>query len=234
MYRPETIKKFVKDVKQLVADFAAHLDGLKVAISKGNRKIGKVMNVSLAPIITCGNCDHCMWFCYDVKAGVQYGNVRKARARNTALALYARDAYFAQIADAMRRRRTNKYFRWHVGGEIPDYDYFCKMVQNAKDFPDFTIWTYTKMHEIVNRYCDEHGGRDAIPANFDIMFSEWDGMPINNPYNFPVFSCRMKAGNINHPAEYFDGLWKCPGNCDICKVAHRGCLAGESTYADEH
>lgn len=234
MYRLETIKKFVATMRERVAYYAANLDGLKVSISKGNRKIGRVMNVSTSPIITCGNCSHCAGFCYDVKSGIQYGNVREARAKNTALAQFARDEYFAQIGAAMDRRRTNKYFRWHVGGEILDADYFRRMVKNAAAHPDFVVWTYTKMHEIVNAYCDENGGRSAIPGNMVIMFSEWDGMPLANPYGFPVFSCKMKAGNINHPAEYFDNLWKCPGNCDICKAAHRGCLAGESTYADEH
>lgn len=131
------------------------------------------------------------------------------------------------------RRRTNKYFRWHVGGEIPTIEYFSEMVRIAKLFPDFTFWTYTKMYGIVNAYCYKYG-RDAIPDNLHVMFSEWDGTQLYNPYNFPIFTCRLKDGNKNHTYEWFETLYKCPGNCDICKAAKRGCIVGESTFADEH
>lgn len=203
-----------------------------ISISKGNSKIGKVHNVSLAPIITCGNCSHCSGFCYDVKAG-RYKNVIDARARNTVIAMEYRESFFAGINEYLNHPRKHKYFRWHVGGEIIDYSYFESMIEIAKNHPDWFFWTYTKMHHIVNEYCDVNG-RDAIPENFVIMFSEWDGMPLVNPYNFPIFTCKMKDGNKNHPVEFFNTLYKCPGNCDICKKAKRGCMAGESTYADEH
>ena len=45
---------------------------------------------------------------------------------------------------------------------------------------------------------------------------------------------KLKDGNKNHPAEYFNSLYECPGNCDICKAIHRGCVAGENTFAKEH
>ena len=154
-----------------------------VSISMGNKKIGRVMNVSLAPILTCANCSECLKLCYDIKANIQYGNVLKARARNTVLALEYMDRYFQGIRYALAKRRKNKYFRWHVGGDIPNYKYFCEMVEIAKEQPDFTFWTYTKNYGIVNLYVQKCG-RAAIPENLTIMFSEWDGMKLVNPYNF--------------------------------------------------
>lgn len=126
--------------------------------------------------------------------------------------------------------------RWHVSGDIPDYDYLERMIKIAIDHPDFLFWTYTKNYFVVNEYVKNHSGDrfKAIPENLVIMFSEWDGMPLINPYNFPIFTCKLKEGNKNHKPEYFDGLYKCPGNCDICKGIKRGCIAGENTYADEH
>ena len=64
--------------------------------------------------------------------------------------------------------------------------------------------------------------------------SEWDGMPMDNPYNMPIFSCKLKNGNKNRSAESFAKMHKCPGNCDICKASGHGCVVGESSYADEH
>lgn len=243
MYKVETIKKYldkmhdkIKECQVLFITDRGALETVKVSISDGNKKVGRVLNVSIAPIVTCPNCRECCKLCYDIKANLQYGNVLNARARNTVLALNYPEIYFGQIRDKMKRRRKNKYFRWHVGGDIPTYEYFCEMVEIAKEFPDFITWTYTKNYWIVNRYVKEHGNdrRVAIPENFTIMFSEWDGMPLVNPYDFPVFTCKLKDGNKNHKPEYFDTLYRCPGNCDICKAAHRGCIAGETTYANEH
>ena len=55
---------------------------------------------------------------------------------------------------------------------------------------------------------------------------------MKNPYNMPVFACRMKNGNIDNMK--WDAMYKCPGNCDVCKACGRGCIAGEDTYCDEH
>lgn len=233
-YSDKTLRKAVKLLKEWIAYFVELVksgEHLQVCISSGNMKIGRVLNVSIAPIITCGNCTGCKDFCYDIKAVIQYLNVLKARAKNTALAMYNRDEYFRQIDVKMNHRRKNKYFRWHVAGDIMDYDYFCRMVENARRHPDFVIWTYTKMYAIVNLYVKRHGGdRNCIPSNFNIMFSEWRGMPMINPYGFPEFRVKFEDDKQSD----FDGLWKCPGNCDTCKACNHGCIVGETTYADVH
>ena len=234
-YSKETIIKYVRNMKALIDGYTFALQSetaLKVAISCGNRKIGRVMNVSTAPMFTCGgNCRECKNLCYDVKACMQYENVRVARARNTALSRKARALFFDQIDAAMTRRRRNKYFRWHVAGDIQDADYLSRMIENARRHPDFVIWTYTKQYSIVNEYVRTHGGsrRAAIPANLTIMFSEWRGIPMENPYGFPEFRVVFKGESI--PS---DCTWLCPGNCDICKEQRRGCIVGETTYALEH
>lgn len=230
MYNKNTIKKVMVKAYALRKELEKQ-EGLKVSISRGNRKIGCVMNVSTMPIMACGNCKECKGYCYDIKACVQYRNVLYARIKNFVLATQDRDNYFAQIDEAISRRRTNKFFRWHVAGDILDSDYFARMVSIARLHPDWTFWTYTKMFSIVNAWIDANG---PLPRNLHVMYSEWEGMPMDNPHNLPVFACRLKAGNPSRPADYFDGLHRCPGNCDLCIKAGRGCVAGESSYADEH
>ncbi|MBQ9606969.1 MAG: hypothetical protein IJV16_07320 [Lachnospiraceae bacterium] len=233
-YSAATLKKAVKLLKTLIAYYAACIASgeiLKACISSGNKKIGRVLNVSIAPVITCGNCSGCKEFCYDIKAVIQYPEVSRARARNTALAIHKRDEFFRQIDEKMTHRKKNKFFRWHVSGDIMDYDYFCRMVEIAKNHPDFVIWTYTKMYGIVNMYVRNHGGdKSCIPENFSIMFSEWRGMPMNNPYKFPEFRVKFEDDS----ADMFSGLWKCPWNCDACKACNHGCIVGESVYCDVH
>lgn len=216
MYTLESLKKLNAHYNATIAKYSAvDVRDIKMCISAGNRKIGRVMNVSLPPVKTCANCTECKFLCYDIKACLQYPNtVIDARIRNYEILTRDRDAYFARIDAAMNRRRKNKFFRWHVAGEIVDGDYFARMVENARRHPDFTIWTYTKNYAVVNEYVAKHGGSRtaAIPANFHVMFSEWDGMPLVNPYHFPVFTCKLKAGNKNHAPAYFEKLFKCPAN----------------------
>lgn len=229
-YKPETIVKFIRMGKEKISEYMEKsVSEIPQCISKGNEKIGKVMNVSLLPIFTCKNCKECKKFCYDIKANFVYGNVLDARVRNYVLLKKDRDEFFKRIDNAMNRRRTNKLFRWHVAGDIVDLDYFVRMVENAKRHPDFKIWTYTKNYDIVNEYCNKYG-KDSIPNNFKIMFSEWRGLPMNNPYHFPVFHCKFPDDS---PLIY-EKMYKCPGNCDVCKMCDRGCIRGEDVYTDLH
>lgn len=238
MFKPETIAKAVKLLNESIAVYRAMpTDAYKLCISSGNMKIGKVLNVSLAPLISCGNCSLCAGYCYDVKAVMAYPSCRDARARNMALLLENRDEYFRRIREKLAHaKRKNKFFRWHVSGDIYDPDYLDRMCQIARAFPEWTFWTYTKMYHLVNSYVDAHGGsrEAAIPSNLAIMFSKWDGVDMPNPHGFPVFACEMPEDIARDVAPSTYIRHRCPGNCDTCIKAKRGCVVGESTYTDLH
>lgn len=222
-YSLESLKKVVSALKNAKDKYMVMpIEAIKLCISNGNRKIGKAMNVSLPPILSCGNCKECKHFCYDIRACLQYKNVIDARVRNYVILLRDRSLYFETIDKACTRRKANKMFRWHVSGDIIDLDYFCRMVEIAKNHPDFIFWTYTKMYHIVNEYCEKYG-KESIPVNLSIMFSEWRGMEMVNPYGFGEFRALYENEEIPESTYY------CPGNCDICKAARRGCIANEST-----
>lgn len=229
--KQETLKALMARFKAALAFFLSIVATCHVSVSRGNKKIEHVLNVSLPPVMTCGNCSGCANTCYAVKNAIRHGRiVINCWARNYAVLLADRERYFNEIETVISRRRTNKYFRWHVSGEIVDYDYFAHMVDIARRHPDFTFWTYTKMYHIVNNYCLRNGGRDAVPANFHIMFSAWPGMNLYNPYNFPTFEFIPKEIPVaDRPAGYY-----CPGNCNICRDNGRGCVVGESTKVNEH
>lgn len=227
-YSAETLRKFKKQCDELISYYdSVPLEKLNVSISDGNVKIGHCKNVSSLPVYSCRHlCGRCVKFCYDIKACIQYKNVINARVKNFVIFKRNREKFFSDIADALSHVKAHKFFRYHVGGEIIDIDELYRLVKLAKQFPDFKMWTYTKNYNVVNFYCDIYG-KDSIPENLQIMFSEWKGTPVINPYNFPVFACRFP--DEKPPFEY-----KCPGNCDICKANGRGCINGESTYTDLH
>lgn len=232
----KAVKSFIEKANEKVSFYRENPYARTICISKGNQKIGLVWNVSLLPIFSCGNCSHCSNICYDVKANIQYGNVLDARAYNYVFARDHMEEFFAAIDKFMSKKIKHKFFRWHVGGEILNKAYFAHMVEIARKHPDWKIWTYTKMYWIVNDYVRENGNdrHIAIPANFTIMFSKWDGMPMDNPYNFPVFVCKLAAGNKDTTEEEFASMFECPGNCDICKANNCGCIGGMNTFNKEH
>lgn len=238
MYSIETIKKATSNLRSLIAHYKTMKpQDIKMCISMGNKKIGRVMNVSIAPIITCKNCKECKFFCYDIKAIMAYPSCLDARARNTAILMMDREGFFACIDERISHsRRNSKFFRWHVSGDMIDTDYLDRMAKIARKHPDWTFWTYTKMYALVNVYVDDHGGSKdrAIPANLHIMFSKWDGMPMNNPHGFPVFACQMPEGQGKDPDPATYIKHKCPGNCDTCITGKRGCVVGESSFAGLH
>lgn len=225
-YKKESLKKLFESFKGLITKYRRrNVSDIPLCISNGNVKIGRVMNVSLPPVLSCGKCKQCKHYCYDIKACLQYPhNVADARIRNWTILQKDRAEYFRRIEEKVSRRRRNKFFRWHVAGDIVDADYFQNMVAIAERHPEFIFWTYTKMYHIVNDFIDAGG---SIPKNFHIMFSEWRGLPMENPHNMPEFRVVFKGED--RPAGHY-----CPGNCDICKANGRGCLAGETTYALEH
>lgn len=230
-YSAETLRKFKEKCDLLIGYYMSlPLDSLKVCISDGNKKIGKAKNVSTLPIYSCKHlCGKCSVFCYDIKACIQYKNVINARVKNFVIFKRDREKFFRDIADELSKVRSHKFFRYHVGGEIEDVDEFSRLVDLARQFPDFVMWTYTKRYNVINLYCKIYG-KEAIPENLRVMFSEWKGKKIVNSYHFPVFACKFPEED---PEKYRD-LYKCPGNCDICKKLNRGCIKGENTYADLH
>ena len=151
--------------------------------------------------------------------------------RNFVLATVYPDLYWQQIRDRLAKKRSYKYFRFHVGGEIMSEKYFDEMVKTARLFPDFRFWTYTKQYKLVNEYVRKHGNdrKKALPENMVVMFSEWKGMPMDNPYKFPVFRCVFRGKETPRKGE-----WKCKGDCGECIRLNRGCVKGENTWVWDH
>jgi len=203
--------------------FAMPVEALNLAVSEGNTKIGKVLNVSLAPVIDCLFCEHCKNECYDID-DCRYTNTLNARARNSVLWHVAPDSFFQQIESAIIHHPSYEYFRFHVGGDIPGMDYLARMIEVAKNHPEVRFWTYTKVYGLVNLYVKTHGDdrHVAIPDNLTIMFSEWRGFKMSNPYGFPEFKAYYSDETIP------EGIMECNGNCRICQENKVGCPYGQT------
>lgn len=179
-------------------------------LSPGNIKLGKVLNVSLPPIVSCNGCsDYCGTKCYSMKAYRMYPAVRNNWDSNLALAKDNLDNYFTRILhEILKKRAAPKYFRWHVSGDILSLTYFKGMCAVAVALPYVKFLCFTKQYNILNEYVK---GEEEIPSNLQIVFSAWPGLPLNNPHNFRV--AWMQDGTEDRIPS---NAMHCPGNCETC------------------
>ena len=169
----------------------------RVTISRGNRKLGAIMNVSTEPVRCCPKGLPCAkGGCYALKSLRLYPETRKAWAKN------------ARIANRVSDRRPRR-FRWHVAGDILGVDYLRQMCRIAAQNPRTQFLVFTKAFTIINAYENSR----ALPDNLAIIFSAWPGMKIDNPHGHRI--AWMQDGTEGRIPE--DAV-ECPGNCEHCGI----------------
>lgn len=197
----------------------------KISISTGNSKMGAIPSVSLPPIITCPHGAPCAKKCYAAKLCRIYPSVKKAYQNNLDILNNNEMEYWQQV---MKAAKMTKYFRYHVSGDIPDEHYFNWMLSIADTVKETQFLAFTKKYDMVNNAiaCGIH-----IPENLHIIFSEWDGITIPNPYNLPTAAVIFKG---TAPKEHYK---ICGGNCAECACQGVGCWGlkkGETIAFYEH
>lgn len=196
-----------------------------VSISKGNSKMGAIPSVSLPPCITCNPDAPCFKKCYAVRLQNRYKQTKSAYQKNLDILNNNPDIYWLQVQAAAT---MTKYFRYHVSGDIPNYEYFVNMCETAKKLHTTNFLAFTKQYKYINQYIESG---NAIPENLKIIFSNWGTFKSNNPYNLPSCEIIFKG---DEPAEN----WKiCGGNCAECACRGIGCWElkkGETIAIYEH
>ncbi|MGA9061850.1 MAG: hypothetical protein WB341_09320 [Terracidiphilus sp.] len=196
-----------------------------VSISKGNRKLGGVMNISTTPGRCCPRGVPCASDgCYAFKALRLYPGTRAAWRRNEQLAKHHPDSYFKQIAAQVAEAKP-RLFRWHVAGDILSCDYLHGMCRIAAANPSTHFLAFTKAFEIVNRY----EGREVIPSNLVIVYSAWPGLQFFNPHRHRV--AWMQDGTETRVPE--DAI-RCPGNCESCGMCYELSRIGRDVVFHKH
>ena len=161
---------------------------MNVKISSGNSKMGSIPSVSLPSGITCRNDCECVLKCYARKLERIRPNVRDAYMFNYRLLKCDPDTYWREVEASVMMSR---FFRFHVSGDIPDKNYFARMVGIAVRNQHCEILCFTKKYGIVNDVIMELGG---LPKNLHVIFSAWRGLTCNNPYDLPEAHVRYRDG----------------------------------------
>lgn len=215
----EAIKKRVQQMLEFRDE--VDVENAHVKLSYGNRKTGALVpSVSMIPIADCGNCSVCMKGCYDIRNVCFQKTVQKARANNSAIYKLAPEKYWSEIRKAVRYLR---FFRWHVGADIKDLQYLISMCSIARETPTCESLAFTKMYKLVNSYIKNIG---PLPENLHIIFSDWRGAEMDNPYNLPVSSPLWPDGTKGPHCT--DKQFMCPGFCEQCAEAWTGCWAAKN------
>lgn len=177
-------------------------------------------------VVTCASDVPCVKTCY-VHHFDWRATVRNAYDNNLNLWLSDPDGFELQ---AVAAAYGSFYFRWHVSGDIVDMKYLGMMCRVANKLPRTHFLAFTKKYALVNSFL---AAGNCIPSNLHILFSEWPGYNMNNPYNLPVAYVSFKSGVCNAP----ENAHECGGHCEDCAYVGKNCWTlkkGESVVLKEH
>lgn len=206
-------------------------EAVRIHISGGNIKLGAIMNVSLPPVVTCHNCASCKHYCYAVRNYNRLPDVSNAWNENYLLFLTDPAAYFDSISHAVRLQR---FFRWHVSGDIVNQEYFLGMIRVAVENPNCEFLAFTKAYQIVNAAI---AAGAVIPKNLHVLFSAAPGTEMPNPYRLPECHINFEDPSKNTYCGGAEYEHHCNGNCTECVINGCGCFFlknGDVTIIDQH
>ena len=198
-----------------------------VTISRGNAKMGIIQSVSLPVGTTCNPEAPCYKACYARRLSARRKTVRDSYERNFTIWKTSPQIYKLQVKAAASMQR---FFRYHVAGDIPDKSYLDMMVEIANELPGCSFLTFTKQYELVNDWIKNNGN---LPDNLHIIFSVWRGFDCPNIYNLPEAHVRYRNGERTARED----AKQCGGNCTECCMIGDGCWnlkLGEQIEINEH
>lgn len=154
---------------------------MSVYISPGNRKLGDIPSVSLDPRRTCKPGLPCVASCYAIRMMKFRKNIGVSWLRNTEIALNDGHTYFTQISRWLDKHNPS-YFRYHVGGDIPNIRYFYGMANLALVHPYTKFLVFTKRYEAMGQFMESLGKVD----NLRVMLSAWKNQDASDRFLFDV------------------------------------------------
>ena len=204
---------------------------INIHISGGNTKLGSIMNISLPPVVTCHNCSSCKNYCYAVRSYNRFTGTAAGWNENYFLFLSDPLRYFDDISDAVKLQR---FFRWHVSGDIVNGAYFAGMIRVAHDNPKVEFLAFTKAYQIVNAAI---AAGAVIPSNLHLLFSAAPGVDMPNPYRLPECHINFADPALNTYSGGAEYEYHCTGNCTECAINGCGCFflkPGDVTIINQH
>lgn len=200
---------------------------MKLKISNGNTKMGGIKSVSLPSGVTCLPGCPCFKECYANKLERLRPSVRDAYRSNLELLQTDPGTFWREIEGVLM---TERFFRFHVSGDIPTPEYLKKLTEVTARNPHCQVLCFTKRFSFVNEYLDKG---NILPENLHLVFSGWKGLEMQNPYRLPEAHVMYKDGSTTARPD----AKLCPGNCTDCARTNEGCWVlkrGEQVVFHKH
>ncbi len=201
------------------------LDG-RLSITQGNMKMGRGKHaphsISLPPGRTCAPGVPCLQDCYARKSMYRlYHNVRTAWDHN--LSIWQRTpGRFEQVVTGHVAQHRPHFFRWHIGGDIPDLLYLEMMARVAANVPNTKFLCFTKRHDFALVFADR------LPQNLQLVLSMWPGFG-DVDATFP--RAWMQDGTEDRVP---NNVLECPGCCEQCGMCWHLSQLGRDVYFHKH
>lgn len=176
-------------------------DGMRLKISEGNSKLGKVPNLSLPPVITCRPDVPCSADCYAVKFYRMWLTVRDAWDANLQFYREDPDGFFHDLILYLAMKKP-KRFRLFVSGDFPDEIFFDRIMDVFGSYPDTQVLCFTKRFEYPLY---------IAPQNVNLVLSMWPDLEI--PEIAADFPCSWLAEDDRRPEATHI---RCVSNCVEC------------------
>jgi hypothetical protein len=166
--------------------------------------------------------------CYALKSYRHRPSVRFGWWKNLTHYIFNPDGYFRMVTDVISRKRNNKFFRWHTGGEIPDQEYLDGMFEVARNLPKTHFLAFTKKY-----YLDFSNK----PSNLEIVPSSWPKfkMPHQKLREQGLSIAWMDDGTDNRRIRKNQrNAFECPGDCSKCRVCWFASRNGKDIIFKKH
>jgi hypothetical protein len=194
-----------------------------ITITNGNSKLGNnVANISLMPVVSCPKNVPCAKGCYDLKACKIYPSVKQARLKNWDCWNNTPVKYW-EMLNAYLANKSPRFFRFHVGGDIPSQSYFDSMKNTAIIYPDIKFLAFTKNYSLSFR---------NIPSNLSMVLSVWPGLPMPEK----VKRSRLPKAFMQDGTEtrVSPNAIECPGSCENCMMCFSLAEINRDVYFNKH
>lgn len=185
----------------------------KIHVSSANSKIGKTANISLLPIVTCGEHALCADRCYARKLCYSK-TAQNAWLENTAYAINNPWGFIDDLYSWIKKNQP-KFFRWHVAGDVPSINYASGMRWLARHCPKTKFLAFTK------RYQYDWTDFGVNIPNLIVYWSAWPGMALPDREDMKSKGVRGVAwleGDERIPPK----TTKCEGSCEDCRFCWVG------------
>lgn len=117
-------------------------------LKRGNSKIGKnTLCWSIAPVVSCLNCEQCKKHCYALFPYRFYPQTKKAWDNNFFL---AKSGLFQKyIISQLEKTKVCEAVRIHVAGDFFSVEYIRQWHEIIKKFPAIQFYGYSKVFDIL-------------------------------------------------------------------------------------